>query len=216
MPWWDCTFGFGILGGYILFANKSQSKSLDKDNQKTTQISPAISTPTKTVFPTSEPTGILKSYVSSSLGLSFQYTTPYGISENIKDYTELKADDEIWVALPGSDKIILRIFYYKSNLSVSNWWETEGYKKIQSLQDDYNSAIQPKPSPALPPKFITKNGTLDGKPSLVAEGVINAPLTPGIQTITLVNYKNGVYMFIQQEDDKKLSDKILATLKFIE
>lgn len=217
------------FGGYYLGVQKSESQAQVAEPlpQKTmTKISP---TPTAAPTPTINPiTADWKPYVSAPLAISFKYPEKYGTknyplevyeTNGQADTTALKADSEILISVPQTNRQIFGIYYYKSSLTATQWWQQEGVSRFNKLVTDYYNAQTPKPTgqPKLPVLTISAS-QVGGTQAIVAKGMIQTTRN-GYTTATVVSSNGAVYMFYQENegadtDEQKISDLILSTVQF--
>jgi len=201
----------GILG-YFLLGNKSAAKKQDASVA-------AVPTNAPIATPLPDPTANWDTYSNENLSFSLKYPKDkYTVSEvpsaNIQ--TALKPTTLIWVAQGQGDVIPLEIYYYKTSLSAENWWNTRGKVLFNQLQEEFREAQQPKPSPYPTPSFMQSETTFGGQKAIKLEGNVIAAQGFGDVTLTLVKFKDGVYMVKQRAEDKKDSDLLLSTFSFTE
>lgn len=159
--------------------------------------------------PTTNPLTDWEVYINDEFGFSFQYPASDGwtIFVDIQNSTSLKADKELWVALPGSDQIVLFLNIYNSDLTASGWWEQKGEAKFINYQGD-------------PIDFQKSNTRINGLEAIVQEGNIGGQ--SGEVKIVVVNHKDYVYVFYTPknlyEDGRALTifNQILSTFEFID
>ncbi len=206
-------FMAAIVIWYLVIPKINLNKMGNSGNQQEIQITETISPP-NSITPTTE---ITNSYSNPLFGISFDFDPNYGVMDNINDSSALKADRELWVAVPGSDQLILELYVYQNQgYGPEDWWKNVGLLKFNKLQEDYYASSSPTSSPLPSPTFNQETGNLAGKSALIFKGSINAPQREGENKITLVLYRNQIYMFVQQKDVYERSNKILSTLRFID
>lgn len=182
--------------------------------ENTQVIAPIV---TSTPSPTPDPTVGWETYTNSELAFSLKYPREkYNISEvpskNIQ--IALKPTNLIWVAYGQGDVIPLEIYYYRTILTADEWWSSRGKILFNQLQEDYRLAQQPMPSTYPTPTFAISTTKIGGLNAIKVEGNVIAAQGFGDITLTLVRYKDGVYMFKQRAEDKLESDQLLSTFAF--
>ena len=158
-----------------------------------------------------------KSYSDVVLPLSLQYEFPtYDVNTVISDSTALKADREIWVSIPNTDSILLEINYYKSSLTAIDWWNSVGKAKFDAAQQEYINAVNPKPTGITSPTFVTTPITFAGQSGIKAMGHVELAQAPGDEELTIVHYKDGIYLIrpMAEKKDKLILEETLNSITF--
>src|SRR3989338_6434837 len=132
-----------------------------KSNQQPITVSPAAS-PT-TSASTNDSTADWKTYTINSNSLMFKYPPDRQIMTDIDNSTELTADEEYWVAYPGTDQIFLDVLLYKSPKSSIDWWDSEGKIKFEKIAE---SEKLNNPPLTINLTYETKSTIIDGKEAL--------------------------------------------------
>ena len=163
-----------------------------------------------------------KTYYINANGLAFKYPSNKEVSnldfEN-SDYIQniLEADEEYWVALPGSDQIFLEISLYKSTKNPESWWISEGKEKYEKLADGWKTN---NPPINVSVKYEVNNITIADKEAISVSMVVHSdgllPWFPGENLIIFQNkgYITTVSYGEVSENSLDLSRRIISTFKF--
>ena len=202
-----------VIAGFFAYqTQKLTQELLESRNQNL-----VIQTPTP--IATTDPTMDWKTYKILPIKLVFKYPASLVVASDIKDSTELKADEEYWVAVDQSDVLYMQMFLYKSTKTANDWWNTEGKLKFESLASSIENVMQPKPSVNL--SYTVEPTSFLGQQSIevVVSSDYGSPQTPYKRYLTIFP-QNGYIVMISYHDQGttkssiEISNQILSTFKF--
>ena len=184
-----------------------------KFNQQPITVFPATSLTTPAS--TDDSIAHWKTYTINSNSLTFMYPPDRQIMTDIDNSTELKADEEYWVAYPGTDQIFLDVLLYKSPKSSIDWWDSEGKIKFEKIAE---SEKLNNPPLTINLTYETKSTIIDGKEALAVTVFSDyvSPHTPEVNNLIIFQNQGYVTMvqYHQISDNSTIATQILSTFKF--